>query len=64
VREPGGQPCLSQEAPAESVVAGQVLREQLHGDRPVELLIAAEVDGRHPALAQRALEPVAARGKR
>ena len=53
VRKPCRQPRLAQEPPAEAGVAGEALREQLHGDRPVELGVAAEVDRGHPAVPER-----------
>ena len=60
VREPRRQPRLAQEPLAEGGVAGQVFGEQLERYRPMQLLVLREVDGRHAAVAERALEPVAA----
>src|SRR3954453_1752546 len=59
VREPRREPRLAQEPRAEGGVAGQVLGQQLDRDGPGELGGAREVDARHPAVAERAFEPVA-----
>ena len=60
VRETRRQPCLAQEAIAKGRVAGEALRENLDRDRPAELVVAGEEDGRHAAMPERALESVAA----
>ena len=61
VREPRGEACLAQEARAQLVVAREVLGEALQRDGTVELDVAREVDDRHRAVPERALELVAAR---
>ena len=60
MREPGREPRLAQEPLPEGRVARQVLGEELDRNRAVQLLVLREVDGRHAAVAERALEAVAA----
>ena len=60
MREPRGEPCLAEEARTQLVVAREVLGEPLQRDRAVELDVAREVDDGHRAVAERALELVAA----
>ena len=43
-----------------AVSPARLLGEQLQRYRPMQLLVLREVDGRHAAVAERALEPVAA----
>ena len=61
MREPRGEPCLAEKARAQLVVAREILGEALQRDGAVELDVAGEVDDRHRAVAERALELVAAR---
>ena len=59
-----GEAGLTEEAAPQLLVPGQVLGEPLQRDRPVELDVVREVDGRHRAVAQRPDELVAARDAR
>ena len=58
VLEPGGGPDFREESLAPEGGA-QVGMEDLDGDVAVVLEVVGEIDGRHPALAQLALDPVA-----
>ena len=60
VLEPRGRQRLAAEAVHERLVVGEVLREQLHSDGPLQHRVARLEDGGHPAGAQAALEHVAA----
>ena len=61
VLEAGGRLRLAAEARDEGLVLGQVLGQQLDGHPPLEHLVHREVDRRHPAGAEPALDAVAAR---
>src|SRR5207247_519601 len=60
VREPAGETRLAREACAEGLVVGELLGQHLDRDGSPELLIAGEVDGRHAAVTELELDPVAA----
>ena len=62
VRQPGRQARLADEPLPEPLVGGRRRVEELDRDEPVELAVARHVDDRHAAVAERALEPVAAAG--
>jgi hypothetical protein len=49
---------LAAEAGDELLVVGQVLGEDLDGDRPLEHAVDGAVDGRHPAAAEAVAEHV------
>ena len=59
VHEPGRRERLAPEARHERRVVGEVLGEQLERDVALEPLVEREVDGRHAADAEPALDPVA-----
>src|SRR5205807_1866317 len=56
----GRESRLTQEARAEVGIAREVLCEHLQRDRPLELLVPAGVDDRHPAAADLGLDAVGA----
>src|SRR3954470_1491960 len=56
--EPGGEADLAEE-PLGPERGGQLGAQHLEGDLPVVLTVESEVDGRHAALAQLALDAVA-----
>src|SRR5206468_5587555 len=60
VREPAGETRLTHEACAEGLVVGELLGQHLDRDGSLELLVAGEENGRHAALSELALDPVAA----
>ncbi len=60
VLEPGGDARLAAEAPQVDVVARERVGEDLHRDRPLQPLVEAEPDHRHPAVAEAAAQAVAA----
>ena len=66
VRDARGEPRLAQEPGPKALVVGQVLREHLERDRPSEHRVVREIDGRHTAAAERALDrvPATAGGRR
>ena len=53
VREPRGQAGLTNEAPPQVIVPGEVLGQPLECDRPIELDVVHEIDGRHRPVTQR-----------
>ena len=59
VHQPGGGQRLAAEARDERRVVGQVLGQQLDRDVALEPLVERQVDRRHPADAEAALDPVA-----
>src|SRR5207253_147196 len=60
VREARGELHLPQEAPARGLVGGETGVEGLQRDRPAELDVLGELDGRHPAASERSLYAVPA----
>jgi len=58
MREARGEPALAEEARAQLGVAGEVLREALERDRPVELLVDRQIDDRHRAVPERPLDAI------
>ena len=59
VDQPRGGLCLALEARDEGGVVGEMLGQQLDGDLALEAQVHREMDGRHAAEAEPALEPVA-----
>ena len=64
MREAGGEAGLTHEPLAERLLRGEVLRDDFHGDGPVELIVAREVDHGHAAVAEYPFEAVAPGRKR
>jgi hypothetical protein len=58
----GCQARLTDEAIAERLVSCEVFGQHLQRDRPVECAVTGEVDGCHPATAERPLDDEALRG--
>ena len=58
VHEPGRRQRLAAESGDERRVVGEVLGEQLDRDVALEALVERELDGRHPADAEAALDPI------
>jgi hypothetical protein len=61
VHEPGGGERLAAEARDEARVVGQVLGQELDGDVALEPRVERELDGRHAADAEAAVEAIAVR---
>jgi len=61
VAEPGRDPRLAQKTRAELIILGEMVRYELDCDRPLQLGVIAEVDDRHPAAAEGAINPEAAK---
>ena len=64
MRQPRGDPPLAQEARAQVLVAREILGEALERDVAAELDVAREVDDRHRAVTERALDLVPAGDER
>src|SRR5262249_18053398 len=64
MRQPSCESRLAGEAGAKVLVVGQAVRKQLDRDRAAELLVVRQIDGRHPAVTELALDPVAAGSER
>ena len=58
VVERRGQPRLLEEAPAESLVLGQLGRDQFQGDGPLKRQVSRAIDDAHPAAGDQRLDSV------
>ena len=63
VHEPGGRERLAPEPGDERRIVGEVLGQELQRDVALEAAVEREVDGRHPADAESAFDPVPARDR-
>ena len=61
--EAGGEARLAQEAVAEALVVGELPRDHLQRDRPVESQVGRPVDDPHPAPRDQRVEAVAGEGR-
>ncbi len=59
----GRQPRLAQEALPEALILGELGRDQLERDRPIEPRVDRPVDDAHPAAADLSFDPITAEGR-
>ena len=58
-----GKPRLAQKALTEARILGQLGRDQLQRDRPIETGVERPVDDAHPAAADLTLDPIVGKGR-